>query len=1457
MDSTAVDETLKKLQELRKRRNAERARIPDVAPASSQKINDCSASSSSKEPLNLKRNAHPTQEQINAPQQPPNSGPTSQSIKTRPSPSSKCSVDASSQDGIEHSAADLKRGIKKTVNSDINSVARPLPNFDSRRPSDKGSFESQNNGWASRNSFWDTYSGRGRGRNRSFGFRGRGVGHRGGRGAWQGKDGRVQPNYVPLPSFFDSSGVLTSERTAKDEYEMASSSSGPSGATSTGLAPGEDRRNAGGNFPSSTLKQLFALDRELANELEGFQRSRALYQNASSPWAHIDTTDVGNFDTLLPEPAITFPFPLDDFQKRAILAIERGHSIFVAAHTSAGKTVVAEYAIAMAHNMGRKAIYTSPIKSLSNQKLRDFRQKFEDVGLVTGDVSINETAECVIMTTEILRSMLYRGADLIRDVRFVIFDEVQFLNDEERGVVWEEAIIMLPPHIAIIMLSATVPNALEFSQWVGRTKDRQVFVFLTDKRPVPLKHAILFRPVGDADKLESSVLLDQNGTFMEENCRHALSAVRGQRKEEKNATNGAKASRRNRQFVSEYDDLSDEGAVEQKGSENSETGASLIPENTPFYPLHGITDESLATETNAVESNMDELVGNCSGSIEQENSQRQESHFRNCDEQNREKAMSGSRERKDSKQKKNKQFVKGKNRNKGVSTKSADVMNPTAQNAKQGHNRSSPWTPLVNYITDEKLEPTIVFCFSKKKCELAVESLEHFDLLPESGKKSQVHSFFEKAVSRLRVEDRNLPQVQRVVHNLKRGIAAHHAGLLPLVKEITEILFAKGFVKLLFATETFAMGVNMPARSVVFLSVRKHDGRRRRLLESGEYTQMSGRAGRRGIDNIGHVLMFFPPDEGLPDVLSLKRILTAKPFSLKSAFRLTYNMILNVLRVDELRVEEVMKRSFSEAVEGSKSERIGTLLLDVDNKLNDLNIAIDHRPERLSSEQIDDNLALEGVNVEEMKTSSQWNTFTDIYRKILDEGSRLSFREINPILRSFVRPGRAVVVQLEPGWLCLGTVFSIVRSKYAIREVAESTLSMNSTVWVATIVGVTSRFPSQHIQSVLLMPSNREHLHREYQLRNDYLTVVTRGGLLVSLRQIKAADIVYICEESENVSKFREDKQSRESFVWHTQKLHIGLQSLSVSGIYLEKVVLKWGDLKRRQVRFLSEVSDFKRPSSPNFAKAYVSRVAAVLDIVGNNKLPSALMKIGGAAAFEKAALFLLKERVETKVKTLQQVQATGQQPTLLPEYNNRVRVLQELGYVGTDGVSIHLKGRCACEVATVDCVVLTEIVMENVLNGLTIAEVASLLSSLVCRKKNEHGVHQDDSKKYSVAYCEAKDNMRKIVSQVGEVQERFNIELDFEIADGKKGYEDSMCRWDLAEAIYAWASGKPFCEVITLTEQQEGDIVVCVKRLCELIKDTQSVADGVGNVELVNVLDEVTKAIRRDVIFNGSLYYE
>ncbi|GAM27183.1 hypothetical protein SAMD00019534_103580 [Acytostelium subglobosum LB1] len=501
-------------------------------------------------------------------------------------------------------------------------------------------------------------------------------------------------------------------------------------------------------------------------------------------WAFNDTKEITTpFAELISNPAIVYPFELDSFQKQAIYHMEKGESVFISAHTSAGKTVIAEYAIAMAAKNMTRAIYTSPIKALSNQKFRDFKNTFNNVGLITGDVSVNPTASCLVLTTEILRSMLYKGADLIRDIEWVIFDEVHYLNDLERGVVWEEVIIMLPAHIKIVLLSATVSNPLEFADWIGRTKKMPIYVIGTTKRPVPLEHFI------NTPSNEMFKIVDSSRRFLMDGYNAAYASMN-----KESSSSGGRGGR---------------GGAGARGGRGGGGGGG----------------------------------GGRSGG--------------------------------------------GGNSNK-----------------------SSNWTRLITTLNEKNQLPVIVFSFSKAKCQEYAFGLGDKVVLTNNTERSIIKVFIQESLSRLSADDRELPQILQIRDFLERGIGVHHGGLLPIVKELVEILFSKSLVKVLFATETFAMGVNMPAKTVVYSHTRKHDGLSFRELLPGEYTQMSGRAGRRGLDSVGTVLLACWKE--LPESSTLESMILGVPSKLNSQFRLTYNMILNLLRVQDFKVEDMIKRSFSE-----------------------------------------------------------------------------------------------------------------------------------------------------------------------------------------------------------------------------------------------------------------------------------------------------------------------------------------------------------------------------------------------------------------------------------------------------------------------------------------------------------------------------------------------------------------
>jgi ATP-dependent RNA helicase DOB1 len=465
--------------------------------------------------------------------------------------------------------------------------------------------------------------------------------------------------------------------------------------------------------------------------------------------------------------ARNYPFVLDPFQDTSISCIDRNESVLVSAHTSAGKTVVAEYAIAQSLREKQRVIYTSPIKALSNQKYRELLAEFGDVGLMTGDVTINPDAGCLVMTTEILRSMLYRGSEVMREVAWVIFDEVHYMRDKSRGVVWEETIILLPDKVHYVFLSATIPNAMEFAEWIVKIHSQPCHVVYTDFRPTPLQH-YLFPAAGDGIHL----VVDEKGTFREENFQKAMASI--------------------------SDNVGDDpSSANSKGKKG--------------------------------------------------------------------------------------QTYKGGN--------------------KDG---KSDIYKIVKMIYMKRYNPVIVFSFSKRECESLALKMSKLDFNSDDEREA-LTKIYQNAINLLPEADKELPQIKNILPLLRRGIGIHHSGLLPILKEIIEILFQEGLLKVLFATETFSIGLNMPAKTVVFTSVRKWDGKGFRWVSGGEYIQMSGRAGRRGLDDRGIVIMMI--DEKMEPQVA-KGMVKGQADRLDSAFHLGYNMILNLMRVEGISPEFMLEYSF-------------------------------------------------------------------------------------------------------------------------------------------------------------------------------------------------------------------------------------------------------------------------------------------------------------------------------------------------------------------------------------------------------------------------------------------------------------------------------------------------------------------------------------------------------------------
>jgi superfamily II RNA helicase len=481
-------------------------------------------------------------------------------------------------------------------------------------------------------------------------------------------------------------------------------------------------------------------------------------------------------------PAYTFPFECDPFQLHSFNSIEQGKHILVSAPTSSGKTCCAEYAIYHYLRNNKRIIYTSPIKSLSNEKYKEFKEKnICKVGLLTGDNKINPDADLIIATAEILRNGLYSNGEqsseynILNNVGCVIMDEVHFINDLDRGKVWEETLILLSQDIQLVLLSATIDRVNEFAKWIQSIKTKQVSLICTDRRIIPLSHFIF---VGE----ELYEILDNRDTFYEET----------------------------------------------------------------YYSTKK-KYEKLKSDPKNFESDTQQI------------------------------------------------------------------------------------NSLIKYLMKKDLFQTIFFSFSRIKCEEFAKSVNPY--LISTEEQSEALNIFDYNIAPYKKIYETLPQFITIRKLIQKGVAFHHSGLIPILKEIIEIIFKKGLIKILFATETFAVGVNMPTRTVVFTNLSKNTNQGKRFLDTAEYKQMSGRAGRRGMDTMGTVIIMTMHE--FPELLDLKSVMIKSMPHISSKFKIDYDYCLKTLNTINTSPEALFLSSLL-------SNEINKELINHKNKLEEINESYKH-----------------------------------------------------------------------------------------------------------------------------------------------------------------------------------------------------------------------------------------------------------------------------------------------------------------------------------------------------------------------------------------------------------------------------------------------------------------------------------------------------------------------------------
>ncbi|KAK6143786.1 hypothetical protein DH2020_024134 [Rehmannia glutinosa] len=904
------------------------------------------------------------------------------------------------------------------------------------------------------------------------------------------------------------------------------------------------------------------------------------------------------------KPAKEFPFTLDPFQLEAVKCLDNGESVmatqdrvcvlfegwflmeiefkmFLGVCTYVcGKTVVALYAIAMSLRNKQRVIYTSPIKALSNQKYREFKEEFSDVGLMTGDVTIDPSASCLVMTTEIWRSMQYKGSEVIREVAWIIFDEVHYMRDRERGVVWEESIVMAPKNSRFVFLSATVPNAKEFADWVAKVHQQPCHIVYTDYRPTPLQHYI-FPSGGDGLYL----VVDEKGKFHEDSFQKGLNA--------------------------------------------------LIPTNEDKRKENGKWQKGLIV---------------------------------------------------------------------GKAGEDSDIFK------------------MVKMIILRQYDPVICFSFSKRECEFLAMQMAKMDLNNED-EKVNVETIFWSAMDMLSDDDKKLPQVSNMLPLLKRGIGVHHSGLLPILKEVIEILFQEGFIK------------------------------------------MSGRAGRRGIDERGICILMV--DEKL-EPSTAKLMLKGSADPLNSAFHLSYNMLLNQIRSEDGDPENLLRNSFFQ--------------FQADRAIPDL-----EKQAKVLEEERD------SIIIEEEDSLENYYSLLQQYKALK--------KDIRDIVTSpkyclpFLQPGRLVSIQC--------TMNDENSSSFSIKD---------EVTW-----GVIINFGRVKVAS-------EDDANKKPEDANYTVDVLTRCRAHKDEIAKKTMRILPLKEPGEPAI----DSLSSIRLV-----IPKDLLPLEARENTLKKVSEVLNRFAKEGMPRLDPEDDMKVQSS-SYRKA-TRRIEALENLFEKHEIAkSPLIE-------QKLKVLHMKKELTAKIKSIKRTMKSSSVLAFKDELKARKRVLRRLGYITSDDV-VELKGKVACEISSAEELTLTELMFNGVLKDIKVEEMVSLLSCFVWQEKLQEAQKPRDE--LDLLFTQLQDTARK----VAKVQLECKVQIDVE------NFVSSF-RPDVMEAVYAWARGSKFYEIMEMTPVFEGSLIRAIRRLEEVLQQLIQAAKSIGETDLEAKFEDAVTKIKRDIVFAASLY--
>ena len=1056
-------------------------------------------------------------------------------------------------------------------------------------------------------------------------------------------------------------------------------------------------------------------------------------------WAIEDDLDISAFNEIK-NPPITYPFELDEFQKRSILRLENHQNVLVCAHTSSGKTVVAEYGIALGKRNSKRVLYTSPIKALSNQKFREFKKKFGDVGILTGDVSINPEAQCLIMTTEILQSSLYKNSELLNQVEWVIFDEVHYINDNERGHVWEEILILLPKGIGIIMLSATIPNYMEFAQWVGDIKETKVYVQNTLKRVVPLQHILfidkknVFKVKDNKDKIDR-MKLDQ-----------AFQALQIQ--------------------MNKYDHNKKSRALREK--------EDCFIDNIYYFDKYH--------------------------------------------KQNKKGKMKG-----DNWGKYNYQNYK----NQGNQIKITKIHHKIEE--------------VVDYLNEKELCPAVIFVFSIKKITEYAKMLS-LKKLTSAKEAKEIRRFYKQVVNSMPEEDQYIPQIQELLEILPTGIGVHHAGLLPIIKEAIEILYSRGLIKVLFATTSFSIGLNMPTRTVVFTDLYKYDDTSKNILSSSEYLQMCGRAGRRGIDKIGNVYILLTELTNKDEKEEVLGMLEGKGTNVVSKFRICYRTLLSFYSRNIKDMTEFFRESFLESnltqkipekiteIEIAKAKKNYFKNLDCKFCLKNLNNIIQNN-NIINDEKESENKSNTNTNINNDNNKNKYRTIEEFpivnYYENLLKYKHLSYE---------IFTNENVYSTLSKG------AGRILKVRKEINENKKKSKKINKNVNLddGEYVMLIQAYNQDYFGTLWCLKLDKIRSKQTVRVKNNADLANKSGNINkyhFSYKEYTTSDLIDVYDEPFEIKL----PKKSDDYIWKRDKdqyFYIINPGQLVKCLQeLERISVK-NEIQQLQEEIVFIPIDLQEYDKDLDFQLKIKEREKIIEETKKNICLKCNFFSQHLSQYEQYRKF------SDKIKVLEG-ELNPENLEHYKEFKTRQNILQDLEYVNEDN-SLTPKGKAAREIGTTDCVLITELLTSDILISLSESEVIGFLSGFASNK-NEIEIENIPSD-INKNFVEQAEKFRDIYKKIEEKEESY---------DFKENRYNRRMTFEYSKAMKEWMEGKDFSDLLQLTELSEGRLYNLIMRIFLMLEEISNFYSTLGNVEQSKRMLEIKAKLMRGIMAMQSLYLQ